>query len=155
MQLCRDDDAPFRATMFHAVGLNAMNAADTSRDRLEKSTSVDSELAMFEVVKVVEVVVDVSEKGRTPVWTLHARQAPNLSRERARAQPMNSDWMRDNVWSYLASYSHSCLLQLSPPTFHDQHVAVGTVSEREIWHIKHPVAKEGRVGPYMAMTYPQ
>ena len=36
-----------RATMFHAVGLNAMAATEMRRDDLEKSTSVDGELDMI------------------------------------------------------------------------------------------------------------
>ena len=42
--------------MFHAVGLNAMAATETRRDCFEKSTRLSRELAMAEVVKIVEVV---------------------------------------------------------------------------------------------------
>ena len=60
-----DGDAPFRATMFHAVGLNAMAATEMSKDCLEKSMRVDSDLVMVGVVKVVvNVEVDVVGDGK-------------------------------------------------------------------------------------------
>ena len=52
--------------MFHAVGLNAMAATEISKDCLEKSMRVDSELVMVGVVKVVvnvEVVCQVQVKS--------------------------------------------------------------------------------------------
>ena len=71
MLICWDDehdgvaDAPFRATMFHAVGLNAMAATEISNDCLLKSMRVDSDLVMVGVVKVVvNVEVDVVGDGK-------------------------------------------------------------------------------------------
>ena len=85
MLICWDDehdgdaDAPFRATMFHAVGLNAMAATEISKDCLEKSMRVDSELVMVGVVRVVENVEEVCQ-----VASEQQNHAPrqNASRER-------------------------------------------------------------------------
>lgn len=43
-------DTPLRATMFHAVGLNAIDATHAIREGLERSMRVVSELAIFWVV---------------------------------------------------------------------------------------------------------
>ncbi len=45
--------------MFHAVGLNAIDATERSKEDLEKSTSVDNELAMAGVFGIVVKVVNV------------------------------------------------------------------------------------------------
>lgn len=90
MERCRDDDAPFRATIFQAVGLKAMDATEMSRDCFDRSMI---ELAMFSVVRVVGVVVNVVELAEARERTWWRQRISRASKRAPRHNYGAGDWL--------------------------------------------------------------
>lgn len=65
-------DTPLRATIFHAVGLNAIDATHAIKEGLERSMRVVSELAIF---WVVEDVMSDEHRAACATPPLQARQS--------------------------------------------------------------------------------
>ena len=88
MQEFQGDDAPLRATMFQAVGLNAIAATEMRRDRWVKSTRVERSREVAIAVESGRVVVHVEERDKDEATDVcvhfgggfHAPACPSLKR---------------------------------------------------------------------------